>query len=135
MDIEELPGVGWRTGEKLREAGIHNVHDIQQMSKEMLQQLLGNKVGSLLYDYAFGKDARRVSIPSARKSIGAEVNWGVRFESNEDAQKFLKSIASQISERLNASNLCGKTLTLKLKKKRKVCSFHPKVSVANLASR
>ena len=28
--------------------------------------------------------------PKARKSLGAEVNWGVRFKSDEEARKFLQ---------------------------------------------
>jgi hypothetical protein len=32
----------------------------------------------------------QVELPAARRSVGAEVNWGVRFGCQEDAQKFLK---------------------------------------------
>ncbi len=48
-----------------------------------LQALLGGRAGETLWDFAWGRDARRVEPPKARKSIGAEVNWGVRFESGE----------------------------------------------------
>jgi DNA repair protein REV1 len=36
------------------------------------------------------RDDRAVEPPKARKSLGAEVNWGVRFKSDEEAAKFLQ---------------------------------------------
>lgn len=35
---------------------------------------------------------RRVEPPKKRKSVGAEVNWGVRFQSDDDARRLLDSI-------------------------------------------
>ena len=39
---------------------------------------------------------RQVEPPRARKSIGAEVNWGVRFTSEEDAHRFLRKIGAHL---------------------------------------
>jgi DNA repair protein REV1 len=121
LDIQELPGVGWRTGQKLRDAGFKTVGDIQQRSKEELQDLIGNKAGSVTYDYAFGQDDRQVVASLSgleRKSVGAEINWGIRFQSQEDAETFLQSLSHQIFDRLQELKMKGKTLTLKIKKKR-----------------
>ena len=118
LDIEELPGVGWRTGQKLRGAGYNFVSDIQSSTKERLQDLLGNKLGDIVFKYAFGEDSRAVSPLTERKSVGAEINWGVRFESSLDAEKFLKSISQQVSDRLEHAKMKGKCITLKIKKRR-----------------
>jgi DNA repair protein REV1 len=118
LDVEELPGVGWRMGQKLREEGFYKIKDIQGSSEKRIQQILGNKTGSLVFNFAYGCDDRSVSPPVGRKSIGAEVNWGVRFQSNSDTNKFLFSICNQISERMKASSVKGKSLTIKIKRKK-----------------
>ena len=121
LDVQELPGIGWRTGEKLRQAGFEKVSDIQNGSKVALQRIMGEKAGALAYDHAFGHDKRMVT-PSRggtdRKSVGAEVNWGVRFDSDADAENFLKSIADQVGDRLAKLNMRGGNVTLKIKKRR-----------------
>ncbi len=121
LDIEELPGIGWRTGEKLRQAGFEKVLDIQKSSKAAIQSIMGAKAGSVAYEYAFGRDERCVT-PSRggtmRKSVGAEVNWGVRFDSDADAEAFLLSIAQQVGDRLTRLGMCGGSVTLKIKKRR-----------------
>jgi DNA repair protein REV1 len=122
LDIEELPGIGWRTGKKLRAAGYNFVSDIQNSTKERLQDLLGNKLGTMAFEYAFGDDKRVVCPVTERKSVGAEINWGVRFESSEDAEKFLKSISQQVSDRLEHVKMKGKCITLKIKKRREGAS-------------
>lgn len=121
LDVQELPGIGWRTGEKLRQAGFDKVLDIQKSSKASIQNIMGAKAGALAYEYAFGRDERRV-IPfrggTERKSVGAEVNWGVRFDSDADAETFLMSIAQQVGDRLAQLGMCGGSVTLKIKKRR-----------------
>jgi len=47
---------------------------------------LGTKSGAQLWGYAHSKDDRCVDAPKARKSIGAEVNWGIRFEGGHPRQ-------------------------------------------------
>jgi len=118
LDVEELPGVGWRMGQKLRAEGICKIKDVQASSEKRIQNILGNKTGSLVFNFAYGCDDRSVCPPAGRKSIGAEVNWGVRFQSKADTNKFLFSISKQISERMKASNVNGKSLTIKIKRKR-----------------
>lgn len=53
-------------------------------------------------------------LPQARKSVGAECNWGVRLDSDGDAQKFLEELAAELSSRLRAAGVRGKGLTLKV---------------------
>lgn len=64
-------------------------------TKGALQRELGDKTGQALWDAAHGLDGRLVEAPKPRKSIGAEVNWGVRFASDHDAEVFLDGIAGE----------------------------------------
>ena len=53
-----------------------------------------------VWDYAHGRDHRQVEAPQARKSIGAQVYYGVRLDTEADADKFLDDLAGQRSCRL-----------------------------------
>jgi predicted transcriptional regulator len=56
-----------------------------------------------------------------RKSIGAEVNWGVRFGSWDRAEVFVRDLCAEIEARLRTAGMLGKTVTFKMLKKRCVC--------------
>jgi DNA repair protein REV1 len=51
---------------------------------------LGTQTGAALWQHAHGIDDRQVEGPKARRSIGADVNWGVRFDDDADVDKFLR---------------------------------------------
>lgn len=59
-------------------------------SKEVLSRRLGAQTGASLWQHAHGIDDRPVAPPKARKSVGADVNWGVRFSNAQEADTFLK---------------------------------------------
>ena len=49
-----------------------------------------------------------------RKSVSAEINWGVRFENDEQAARFIEELADEVSKRLRAIARFGRTITLKV---------------------
>lgn len=63
---------------------------------QKLQERLGTKTGAQLWDHSHGRDARPVEPPKPRKSVGAEVNWGVRFDDDEAAARFLDELAGEV---------------------------------------
>lgn len=96
LPVEELPGVGWSLHRRLAGLGINTVADVCRRSKAALQDALGDKTGAALWAHAHGQDARLVALPAPRKSIGAEVNWGVRFQSQQDALVFVEDLAGEV---------------------------------------
>lgn len=56
----------------------------------------GSKTGEQVWRSAHALDERRVKPPGPRKSIGAEVNWGVRFASTEEAKTFVFRVAEEV---------------------------------------
>ncbi|CAM6091007.1 unnamed protein product [Calypogeia fissa] len=118
LPVEELPGVGWTLREKLHGNGLYNCADLQSLSKDALQQAYGAKTGVMLWSYAQGIDQREVQPAQERKSIGAEVNWGVRFSCNDDAQQFLVDLSNEVASRMQKSSASGRTITLKVKKRK-----------------
>lgn len=49
-----------------------------------------------------------------RKSVSAEVNYGIRFQSREEAEEFLKELCKEVHSRLEEINMKTKFVTLKL---------------------
>lgn len=77
--------------------------------------------GWLLVDRFLKLDANTLlQAPPDRKSIGAEVNYGVRFDTQTQADGFLAELAVELSRRMAAEGVLGRALTLKIMKQRDV---------------
>ncbi|KAK5135750.1 hypothetical protein LTR08_004736 [Meristemomyces frigidus] len=114
LEVEKLPGVAWSIGGKLEEIGVKLVKDIREMSKERLINTLGPKTGEKLWDYARGIDRVEVGEQVIRKSVSAEVNWGVRFENQEQVDEFMHGLCGELHKRLLKERVKGKQLTMKV---------------------
>uniref|UniRef100_A0A383W0I0 DNA polymerase kappa n=1 Tax=Tetradesmus obliquus TaxID=3088 RepID=A0A383W0I0_TETOB len=117
LAVDALPGVGWALKGKLAELGITQCRQVWSSSKELLMRKLGTQTGAALWQHAHGIDQRQVEPPKARRSIGADVNWGVRFDSDADADKFLRELCTEVASRLAAAGTRARTITLKLKRR------------------
>ncbi|KAL5707124.1 hypothetical protein ACHQM5_025211 [Ranunculus cassubicifolius] len=119
LPIKALPGIGHVLEEKLKMIQILTCGQLQKISKESLQKEFGLRTGNMLWSYSRGIDSRSVGAVQETKSVGAEVNWGVRFNTLQDSQLFLVKLCNEVSLRLQGCGVQGRTITLKLKKKRK----------------
>jgi len=57
-------------------------------------------------------------MPQVRKTIGAECNYGVRFEGPFGPDHMIKGLAKEVEKRMSSVNVYGSKLTLKLMKSR-----------------
>ncbi|KAH7328692.1 hypothetical protein B0I35DRAFT_418050 [Stachybotrys elegans] len=114
LKVEELPGVSHNIGGKLEEMGIKLVKDIRNVSKERLTQGLGPKTGQRLHEYARGIDRTEVGEQPPRKSVSADINWGIRFINQQEAEEFVCNLCKELERRLVAEHVRGKQLTMKI---------------------
>lgn len=114
LNVEDLPGVAHSIGAKLEELGIKFVKDIRQTSKERLISALGPKTGEKLWEYSRGIDRTEVGEQPIRKSVSAEVNWGIRFVNQEEAEDFVRSLSQELERRLLSEGVKGQHLTMKI---------------------
>jgi len=70
-----------------------------------VRQLRDEKAILQVWEYAHGKDNRLVEAPQARKSIGAQVYYGVRLDGDADADKFLDDLAGDMTHILHLTSL------------------------------
>eukprot|EP00070_Physeter_catodon_P046017 XP_028352911.1 DNA repair protein REV1 isoform X2 [Physeter catodon] len=112
--VTNLPGVGRSMESKLTSLGIRTCGDLQYMTMARLQKEFGPKTGQMLYRFCRGLDDRPVRTEKERKSVSAEINYGIRFTQPKEAEAFLLSLSEEIQRRLEAAGVKGKRLTLKI---------------------
>lgn len=113
QNIADLPGIGWSNKRKFDERNLTTVEDALALSKSDLQNLLGNKTGETMYQFCRGIDIRVIE-NTLRKSIGAEVNWGIRFETDAQFETFLRSLAVEVGRRLRKFGSFARKVVFKL---------------------
>ncbi|TEY77430.1 hypothetical protein BOTCAL_0055g00030 [Botryotinia calthae] len=117
LDVKNLPGVAYSIGGKLEEIGVKFVKDVRQLSKDRLMTVLGPKTGERIWDYSRGIDNMEVGEQVIRKSVSAEVNWGIRFTSQTEAEEFVQNLCIELQRRLIEQRVKGKQMTLKIMRK------------------
>ena len=114
LAVQDLPGVAYSIGGKLEEIGVKYVKDVRNLTKERLMSSLGPKTGEKIWDYSRGIDRIEVGEQAIRKSVSAEVNWGIRFVTQDQADEFVQSLCEELHKRLLAENVKGRQITLKI---------------------
>lgn len=126
--VTDLPNVGWSISEKLanelrldvnpKELLIKNVKEISQ---QRLIVTLGEKIGTRVYEMCRGIDHTSITLDLSsseallgRKTVSVDVNFGIRFDTFDQAEFFLMQLAKELHSRLIALGVCGSVLTLRL---------------------
>ncbi|XP_071489120.1 DNA repair protein REV1-like [Diadema antillarum] len=113
--VKDLPGVGWSTSRRMESLSIKTCGDLQQISLQALQKEFGPKTGQSLFNFCRGVDNRPIRQEQERKSVSAEVNYGIRFKQESDAVKFVEELTSEVHQRLKSIDMLARSITLKLK--------------------
>ncbi|XP_031567842.1 DNA repair protein REV1-like [Actinia tenebrosa] len=116
--VTDLPGIGRAQGHKLKSLGIDSCADLQKCSLQFLQQTFGEKTGFTLYGFCRGEDDRPIRVERERKSVSAEINYGMRFTKESEAEHFIDELSREVQKRLKECGVKGRSITLKLKVRR-----------------
>lgn len=114
LPLKDMPQVGRAMAAKLQEKGLEICSDVQALEKNRLREWFGVK-GETLWLNAQGLDQESSLVPAQRKSVSAEMNWGIRCQDKAAAVKILFEVAKQLKDRLAVFKLRANHLTLKLK--------------------
>lgn len=117
LRLSDLPGIGSFVSGKLAERYIYTVEQVRQVNVTDLESLLGAKVGRKLHDYAFGRDNTDISVITPPKSIGVEINWGVRVKNQLEMDLFVSNLAKELSTRMQKEHLQARHLTCKISRR------------------
>ncbi|KAM0345315.1 hypothetical protein ACHAPU_006714 [Fusarium lateritium] len=131
LKVDQLPGVARSISGKLEEIGVTHVKDLREVSKDRLTSVLGPKTGERLREYARGIDRAEVGEQPPRKSVSAEVNWGIRFISQPEAEEFVYNLCKELEKRLLNENVKGKQLTMKIMRRSMDAPLDPPKSLGH----
>ncbi|KAF9801737.1 hypothetical protein SFRURICE_014891 [Spodoptera frugiperda] len=114
IKLSDLPGVGRQTAQKLESLGHVTCGSLQTLTLATLKCQLGIKTGAQLFDQCRGRDPTPLTFHTIRKSVSAEVNYGIRFENENQCIEFLKQLSAEVHSRMQQFKVIGKCITLKL---------------------
>jgi len=109
-----IRGVGKVLETRLSKDGITRIGQIQAMSMRMLADRYG-ETGLWLHRLANGEDTRHVEPDGEAKSLSAETTFEHDIAEFAELERILWEQAERVSARAKASELGGRTVTLKLK--------------------
>jgi len=115
LDIEDLPGIGPKTGEKLRSLGINKIKELKMLPKEKLEEMFG-KVGIKIYQRVRGIDEEEVVSEEIVKSIGRELTFERDTRDPEVIFANFEEIINDLKKEIESKKLVCKTITV-------VCRF------------
>ncbi|KAF4335725.1 DNA repair REV1 [Fusarium beomiforme] len=131
LKVDQLPGVARSIGGKLEDIGVVHVKDLRDVSKERLTSILGPKTSEKLRDYACGIDRVEVGEQPPRKSVSAEVNWGIRFINQPEAEEFVCNLCRELEKRLLNESVKGKQLIMKIMRRAMDAPLDPPKSLGH----
>lgn len=115
LPVRALWGVGPQTAITLERLGLKTVRDLAQISERTLARAVGETVGAHLHSLAQGKDDRRVTPNEPVRSVGSEETFSYDLDSPAEIAREILRLSDRTAERLRAKNLCGRTVTLKVR--------------------
>lgn len=115
--LKEIPGIGYKMDRKLQAHNLTYVQDVWDLSEGELGSILGAGTGTKVFEYCHGKDDRPVK-PAERKTIGAECNYGVRFDGPYGVNYMMTGLAMEVEKRMSNVGVVGRHLTVKVKERK-----------------
>ncbi|MCF2514730.1 DNA polymerase IV [Sphingomonas sp. G124] len=114
LPVKRFHGVGPVTAAKMERLGIHTGSDLVQWPIEQLEAYFGSS-GRWYWRIARGIDEREVKPDRPYKSVSAERTFDVDYSDPEDLRRELARVAGYAWQRIERSEVRGRTVTLKVK--------------------
>lgn len=125
IPIQDIPGAGSSADEKFERLGVATCGDLLRIPLKLLQTEFGPKNGQKFYDFARGIDHKEVQNTILRKSVSADVNYGIRMKVVEEFISFFGELSEEIHRRMVTAQVVGQTITLKLLVRHPDAPFEP----------
>lgn len=114
LAVAKFHGVGKVTAAKMKMMGIFTGVDLKKLSEAELIRHFG-KVGSFYYQIVRGIDDRPVQPRRETKSVSVEDTYQEDLTDKNVMLPELERLSQRLAERLQLSNLKGRTVTVKFK--------------------
>ena len=114
LPVSKIWGIGTVTAERLTDRGIKTIGQLRKITIEYLNSYFGNQAQDIL-DLCYGIDDREVESIREAKSISAEETFSKDIIDKTILLNVLHNQVEEVSQRLRAEKLEGRTITLKLR--------------------
>jgi len=111
LEIEEIPGIGPKTAQRLRKIGIEKIKDLKKLSKEKLKKLFG-KVGEWFFEATRGIDKEPVVSKEEVKSIGKQITFEKDTRDAKIIFETFDQIIKEVFEELKENNFSFKKIVV-----------------------
>ena len=115
LPVEAIWGVGEATATKLHRLGLVTIADLAHTPKQTLQRALGPRLGGLLFDLSWGRDARRVTAAPGDRSIGAQETFGKDTDDPEVIATELLRLSARTASRMRRAGVLGRGVTISVR--------------------
>ena len=114
LPVSRLWGVGPKTEEALKVAGLRTIGDVAAREVDWLEERLGSS-GRHLWELSQGIDSREVVPDRAAKSVGAEDTFEEDLTGVDALRPHVHSQALRVGRRLRRAGVKGRVVQFKLK--------------------
>ncbi|KAB7669948.1 DNA polymerase IV [Bacillus sp. B1-b2] len=116
LDVEEMHGIGAKTGEKLRSIGIATIKDLAMANDIQLKALLGIN-GFRLKERANGRDNRLVDPEAANefKSIGNSTTLPRDVKNQQELFKVIESLSDKVATRMKKKQVHAQNISVTIR--------------------
>ncbi len=115
LPVAAMWGVGPKTNDELQKIGLRTIGDIAKTPRQTLIRALGQSTGETLFELAWGRDYRSVTLDEPDKSIGAEETFLVDLDNRDEILRELLRMVEKSSHRLRDRSLVTKTISIKIR--------------------
>jgi DNA polymerase-4 len=114
LDISVIPGVGKKTEQELRKYDINHIRDIQKLSRQTIEDILGDH-GGYFHRVAMGLGTDILDVEWKRKSISSENTFAKDTSNMEEMLRYLYDLTESVCYSTRRYGWKGKTVKLKLR--------------------
>ena len=114
LALRVLPGIGPKTAARLAELGLTEVHQVQAVSQDQLERLLGGEARALKRR-AHGHGGATLRPGRLPRSVSRETTLSRDLRDPEELEAVLALLTARVAGQLREEQLLGRTVTLKLR--------------------
>jgi DNA polymerase-4 len=115
LPVERLWGVGPKSAEVLRRAGLRTIGEIGRISEVALSAIVGAHMAAHLHALASGEDDRPVCAERETKSVSEERTYADDLTEPREIDRELLARAEGVARTLRRDRLVGRTVHLKVR--------------------